>query len=496
VPADTILTERPSWVRGWDELTADERRMQARQQEVFAGFLTHTDAQIGRVLSWLESSGLLDDTLVLVFSDNGASAEGGQEGSVNEHRFTAHVRESLEDNLAHYDDWGGFSTYNHYSWAWAWAGNTPHKLWKRYTWLGGTRTPLIVHWPGHIAQPGTVRAQFTHVIDLMPTIMAAAGIDLPEQGDGVVQQPVDGTSLLGALADPDAGEVHRTQYFEMLGSRSIFHDGWKATTDHISSGVLDEEELAVGSRDFASDRWSLFDLGRDFSEAVDRAGEEPERLAQLTALWAAEADRNHVLPISDGMLDRFAGFIQPDWPAGSSRTYRPGGGPVHDESIPLLWGGFRLTATLQTGGATAEGVVCALGDWFGGYALYLIGGRAHFTFSRAGDLLELAAAEPLGRGAHQVAVAYVVGAGPEPGRMALLLDGTVADEILVDGLLPMALQHGGTGLRIGSDRGFPVSAAYTPPAPFSGTIESVRIDAPGTPPGHEADEVRAALHGD
>ena len=156
VPAGTELTPRPEWVRAWDDQSADERRMLARQQEVFAGFLTHTDAQIGRVVSALETFGLMDNTMILVFSDNGASAEGGKDGSINEHRFTAHVRESLEENLAHYDDWGGFTTYNHYSWGWAWAGNTPHKLWKRYTWLGGTRTPLILHWPGRVAQPGTV----------------------------------------------------------------------------------------------------------------------------------------------------------------------------------------------------------------------------------------------------------------------------------------------------------------------------------------------------
>ena len=202
VPEGTVLTPRPEWVRGWSDLSAEERRMHARQQEVFAGFLTHTDAQIGRVLSSLESLGVMDNTLVMVFSDNGASAEGGKEGSFNEHRFTAHVRESLTENLARYDDWGGFTTYNHYSWAWAWAGNTPHKLWKRYTWLGGTRTPLIVHWGGRVARPGQVRAQFAHAIDLMPTIMAAAGLDVPDEVDGVAQQDVDGVSLLSVLEDP------------------------------------------------------------------------------------------------------------------------------------------------------------------------------------------------------------------------------------------------------------------------------------------------------
>ena len=500
VPAGTVLTDRPTWVQGWDELSADERRMLAREQEVFAGFLTHTDAQIGRVLSSLEQLGAMDNTLVMVFSDNGASAEGGKAGSFNEHRFTAHVRESLEDNLAHYDDWGGFSTYNHYSWAWAWAGNTPHKLWKRYTWLGGTRTPLIVHWPGRVAQPGSVRPQFAHAIDLMPTILRAAGLEFPNEVDGVAQQAVDGVSLLSALEDPAAPEQHHTQYFEMLGSRSIYHEGWKATTNHISTGILDEEELALGSRNFDEDRWELFDLTADFSEAVDRAGSEPERVRQLRDLWDAEAQLNHVLPISDGLVDRFGGFIPPTWPAGSSRTFRPGGGAVADESVPLLWGGFDITADIDVDGADgadgADGVVFALGDWFGGYALYLVGGRAHFTFARAADALELVTPSAVETGRHEIAVSFVVGHDGADGRMVLRVDGAEVDETAVVGMLPFAVQHGGAGLRLAWDSGFPVSSRYTPPARFEGTVHGVRVDTPGSLRSDPEGEVRAALHAD
>ena len=496
VPEGTVLTERPEWVQAWDELSGEGRRMLARQQEVFAGFLTHTDAQIGRVLSSLESLGALDNTLVMVFSDNGASAEGGKVGSFNEHRFTAHVRESLDENLAHYDDWGGFTTYNHYSWAWAWAGNTPHKLWKRYNWLGGTRTPLIVHWPGRIARPGTVRAQFAHVIDLMPTIMGAAGLAIPDEVDGVAQQSVDGVSLLPTLEDPAAPELHPTQYFEMMGSRSIYHEGWKATTNHISSGVLDEEELAVGSRNFDEDRWELFDLSVDFSEATDRADDEPERLQRLRDLWDAEARRNNVLPVSDGLIDRFGGFIPPVWPAGNARTFRPGGGPVADESVPMLWGGFDITADIDTDGDTAGGVVFALGDWFGGYALYLVGGRPHFTFARAADTLELALPSGLGAGHHTITVSYAVGEGGAAGRLVLLVDGRGVDETAVEGMLPLAVQHGGAGLRLGWDSGFPVSSRYAPPAPFGGTVHEVRVDTPGALRPDPGDEVRAALHAD
>ncbi len=496
VPQGTILTERPSWVQAWADLSADERRMFARQQEVFAGFLTHTDAQIGRLLSCLERLGVLDDTLVMVFSDNGASAEGGTQGSFNEHRFTAHLRESVEENLAHYDDWGGFTTYCHYSWGWAWAGNTPHKLWKRYTWLGGTRTPLIVRWPGHVSAPGTARPQFAHANDLMPTILAAAGLEPPEVVDGVAQQRLDGVSLLAALEDPGAGEVHQTQYFEMMGSRSIYHEGWKATTNHIGTGVLDEEELAVGSRNFAEDHWELFDLTTDFSEAVDRSTEEPDRVRRLSDLWTAEAERNNVLPISDGLVDRLSGFIPPAWPAGPSRTFLPGGGPVADESVPMLWGGFRMTAVVDVDDVAADGVIYALGDWFGGYALYATGGIVSFAFARAVDTLELTTRDALARGHHEIAVTYALGTHGAPGRMALEVDGTEVDGIEVAGILPIALQHGGAGLRLGRDAGFPVSPAYWPPAPFTGTVHQLCIETPGPSTPDRAAEVGAALHAD
>jgi arylsulfatase A-like enzyme len=496
VPEGTTLTERPEWVRGWDDLNADERKMHARQQEVFAGFLTHTDAQIGRVLASLETQGLLDNTLVLLFSDNGASAEGGKEGTSNEHRFTAHLGETVENNLTHYDEWGGFTSYSHYSWAWAWAGNTPHKLWKRYTWLGGTRTPLIMHWPGHIASPGTVRSQFAHAIDLMPTIMDALGLEIPTEVDGVAQQVVDGTSLLGALDDPAAGEVHTTQYFEMMGSRSIYHEGWKATTDHILTGVLDEEELAIGSRNFADDRWELYRLTDDFSEGVDLSELEPDRVRQMSELWMAEADRNHVLPISDGLTDRFQGMIPPTWPAGQTRTFHPGGGPVHDEAVPMLWGGFHATASISAVGPTMAGVIFALGDWFGGYSLYVLNGRPNFTFARAGDSLHLDSDTALSEGEHQLGVYYELGEGKAPGRMLLLVDDLPVDEIPVTGMLPIALQHGGAGLRIGYDVGFPVSPRLTLPAPFTGVVHHVRFDAPGKMEVAMSEQVRSALHGD
>ncbi|MGO9457906.1 MAG: sulfatase-like hydrolase/transferase, partial [Acidimicrobiales bacterium] len=477
----------------WTDVPAADRRMFARQQEVFAGFLTHTDAQIGRLVSFLESRGLLEDTLVLLFSDNGASAEGGRAGSVNEHRFTARVPESVADNLAALDDWGGPRTYNHYSWGWAWAGNTPLRLWKRYTWLGGTRTPLVVHWPRRVERTGEVRSAFTHVVDLLPTVLEAVGIEPPEVLDGVTQQPVDGSSLVPTFSDPSAADVHQTQYFEMLGSRAIFHAGWKATTDHISVGVLDEEAMAVGSRRFEDDRWALFDLAGDFSESTDVADANPDLLRQLEDLWWAEAGRNGVLPIDDTLVNRLNALVPPAWPAGPARTYVPGGGPVADESIPLLFGGFTITADVEVPGEGPSGVLCALGDWNGGYALFVDDGRLVFTFSRSGDVLEVAGDRRVdpATGSLSVTCRLEPGGG---GTLTLLHDDTAVGRLTFEGALPIAIQHGGAGLRLGHDTGLPVSTRYRPPAPWNGTLLAVRVETPGGHAPGPAAEVRGALH--
>jgi arylsulfatase A-like enzyme len=494
VPEGTILTERPSWVAAWDEVPADQRRMHTRQQEVFAGFLTHTDAQIGALIDLLAEIGQLENTIVLLFSDNGASAEGGQYGSVNEHRFSAPIRESLVDNQAALDDWGGPRTYNHYSWAWAWAGNTPHRLWKRYTWLGGTRTPLIVHWPAGIRARGEVRSQFAHAIDLAPTVLDAIGLEWPESVDGVPQQSVDGASLRSTFDDASAAAGRPTQYFEMLGSRSIYHKGWKATTDHISMGVPDEEELAIGSREFADDRWELFDLNTDFSESTDLSGDHTDVVRELEALWFAEASRNQVLPVDDTFLKRIGALIPPAYSGEPPRVFLPGGGPVADESVPFLFAGFHITAEVTVPSAGAQGVLFALGDWNGGFALVAVDGHLVFCFSRAGELLEVTADEPVPVGEQLLGV---VGATSGIAGSFILLHGDRAvGRLEYDGVLPFALQHGGAGLRLGYDAGLPVTDRYAPPFRWTGELRRVVFSTPQIPATPLADEIRTALHSD
>jgi arylsulfatase A-like enzyme len=491
VPDGTTLPERPSWVRGWDELSADERRLFARQMEVFAGFLSHTDDQIGRLIASLDELGVLDNTLLVLLSDNGTSAEGGPTGSVNEHRFTHDLLDDPEEQIARINDLGGFRAYNHYAWGWAWAGNTPLRLWKRYTWLGGVRTPLVVHWPARVTAGNDVRRQFCHAVDLMPTILDAAAVAVPDVIDGVQQIPVDGRSLAPTFDDADAPSPRRTQYFEMIGSRAIYHDGWKATTDHIGSQLTVERQLVPGSHDFDADHWALFDLERDFSEAHDLSQEHPERVRALVELWWAEAGRNNVLPLDDSFIARAVAMVPPPVPPQFRTVYRPGGGPISEESLPPIGAGFELFADVETAEA-AEGIVCALGDWNNGWAWYLLDGRLVVTFNVFGAPYRFASEPRVSAGRHALGVEFRR-EQPAGGAVVLRVDGAGVAEGRLPVNLPFRWQIGGAGLLIGRDRGFPVCDDYEPPFPFSGTLHEVAFEIPSLAPSVPREEVEEQI---
>jgi arylsulfatase A-like enzyme len=494
VPEGTTLPERPAWVPEWDALPAGERRLYARMMEVYAGFLTHTDAQIGRVLEALRAAGRLDDTLVLLISDNGASAEGGPTGSLNEHRFTHDRVDDVADTLARIDDLGGHRAYNHYPWAWAWAGNTPFRLWKRYSWLGGVRTPLVVHWPSGIARSaaGQVRDQFCHAVDLLPTVLDVTGIEAPPVVDGIDQLSFDGASLRPTFDDADAPSPRTTQYFEIIGSRSIVHDGWKATTDHIGAQISVERDRVPGSHDFAADRWALFRLDDDFAEASDVADRHPDVVADLERLWWHEAGRNQVLPLDDSLVGRAVAMEPRPYPAALPAVYRPGGGGIAEDFLPPMGGGFTLTAPVAVPAGGGEGVVCALGDWNNGWAWYLLAGRPTATFCLFGAPHRVQAASALAPGAHVLQLTYVrrpVGGGP----VCLLVDGSPVAEVTLPEDLPFRWQIGGAGLRIGRDAGFPVCDDYRVPFAFSGTIDQLLVEPaprPGREPGAELAQAR------
>ena len=490
VPEGTVLPSRPPWVQAWDDLEVGDRRLFARFQEVFAGFLSHFDHHLGRLVAGLEDLGVLDDTVIVVLSDNGASAEGGRVGSLNEHRFGFGVEDDLDDNLAAIDHLGGWRAYNHYPWGWAWAGNTPFHLWKRYTWLGGTRTPLIIRYPPAITGAGGVRQQFCHAIDLFPTILDLCGIEAPIEVDGVVQQPIDGTSLRSVLADASSPEVHQTQYFEMLGSRSIYHDGWKATTDFVSAGVLDEARYLEGSRDLEGAPWRLHRVADDFSESTDLAAEMPEVVADLERRWWTEAERNQVLPLCGGLHERLAAMEPPDWPPPRRVVLKPGFGPVADEAVPSLAGGAVVTAEVDVPAEGAEGVLCAIGDWNNGWALVVLDGYLTFLLNIVSTPFSVRAPEPLQAGRHTVGFRYVGGAVHAG---VLLVDGAPVEAAdLPQGLGASGIQIGGGGLRLGADAGFPVSDDYWPPFPWTGTLHEVVID--GRPPAVNAADLERMLH--
>jgi arylsulfatase len=492
VPEGTTLTPRPAWVDDWDSLTDERRRVSARFMEAFAGFLSYTDAQIGRVIDHLETIGVLDNTVVLLLSDNGASAEGGPQGLLNELRFLSNAHDEGTAAIDGIDDIGGFRAYNHYPWGWAWAGNAPFHLWKRYSWLGGVRTPLIVRWPGHVSDPGAIRDGFVHVVDVLPTLLDAIGIDAPGVVDGVTQQRIDGASFAASFADPSFGDTRSTQYFEMMGSRSIYRDGWKATTDHIST-ALRVEDVIPGSRRFDEDRWALYDLRADFAETNDLAEQEPERLRALVDTWWAEAGRNNVLPIEDDLLPRLGALEPSPWGPRWRSVLRPGAGPLAEELLPPLVFGGRIEAEIVVDDEPGDGIIAALGDWSGGWALYVVGGHVSYSLSIHGSPLRIDSDVVLGAGGHSIVVQF---APTFPGgTITLTIDDVAVGNATYAKDLPLRWQIGSHGVLVGRDHGFPVDDRYTTPFLFTGTIDHVTITAPALAPQDLAErEIETALH--
>jgi len=508
IPEGTELSERPSWIPNWADLDTQDQALFARMHEVYAGFMSHTDAQIGRIAEFLEEIGELDNTIFIVTSDNGASAEGGETGAVNEHNFTMRIAEDHQANLAAYDEWGGEQGYYHYAWGWAWAGNTPLRLWKRYAWLGGTRTPMVLHWPDGIEAKNEIRSQFCHIVDLMPTILDLCGVASPATVDGVEQQRVDGASIAATFASPAAPNPRDQQYFEMMGSRGIFSGEWKATTDHVSPLLLDDMRLLTGSRVYEHDVWNLFDLTSDFAEARNVADEHPEVIARLRQEWHEAALANQVYPLfggydpSDadqgGKPRRSAALADPN--TFKRRVFRPGGKAVTDEVLPKFANGGTVEVSLDLGDAP-DGVLCAVGDWTQGWALYVAGGRLECCVNIAGVETLVQSGNELSSETGTVGFRLTVN-DPDAGdgrgvAIDLVVDGrVVAGSATVHPMPVGMMQVGGTGLSIGKDNGFPVTSRYQTPNIFTGTVHYVVIEVPNC---HGPDPVSAlakALHED
>ncbi|MDQ3293871.1 MAG: arylsulfatase, partial [Actinomycetota bacterium] len=392
LPLGTELSDRPSWVPAWDSLGPDERRLYARMMEVYAGFLTHTDAQVQRVLDVIESMGELDDTVVIVLSDNGASAEGGAQGSFNEQYFFNFVPEDLEENLRRIDDLGTPRANNHYPWGWAWAGNTPLRRFKRDTHEGGVTDPFIVNWPARLGREGATRHQYVHAIDVLPTLLDLIGIEPPPTINGHEQTPIEGTSfapsLLAPAGEPGPSSDHVTQYYEMMGSRALYHDGWKAVVFHPTPFIAyDGTDV---SQPFDDDAWELYHVAEDFSEVHDVATGEPEKLEEMKARWWEEAAKFQVLP-----LNNEPGRFRDNRYRRTHYELHPGIGPMPEAVAPLLRNRpFTISVELDVpADGDVAGVLVAHGTHSGGYALYLSGRRLHYVYNFVGTELTTVAAE-------------------------------------------------------------------------------------------------------
>lgn len=475
IPSDTNLTPRPDWVQEWSALSDDVRRLFARYMEVFAAFVTHTDEQIGRILSYLETRGMAENTLVMLMSDNGTSSEGGTHGTLNEAASWLGDNASVADALARIDEIGGPMHTNHYPWGWAWAGNSPFQLWKRYSWLGGVRAPLVVRWPERIRDRGAIRPQFMHAVDITPTILGAIGVAAPDHVDGVRQQRVDGVDASATLFDGDAPEHRRTQYFEMHGSRSIYHEGWKATTNFVSP-LFGERDHITGSHSYETDAWQLFDLTQDFSESVDLSHAHPDKVRELEELWVQTANDNNVFPL----FDPSAGYpMHPgEYPLPRSMSYERSDHPVAAGRVPSMFGGFVLEASISVDSSTdCRGVIAAFGDHQGGWVVHVVDGDVHVDVVHGTMRCHLESTSPVGAGDHVLVLSM------EAGHLRLSIDGESVADGRFDGLFffPGVTTSAG-GLWIGRHDGLSVVDTYQSPGRFTGGIDFVRITT-GSPAG-------------
>jgi arylsulfatase A-like enzyme len=496
LPAHAELPTRDPDVPEWASLSADEQRLYARFMEVFAGFVSFTDHHFGRILDTLEEIGELDNTIIMVISDNGASAEGGPQGSMNEMLFFNNAPESLEDNLAKIDSIGDTTSYNHYPWGWAWAGDTPFRRWKRETYRGGATDAFVVAWPKGIAARGQWRDQYAHAIDMVPTVLDMLGIEPPRAIRGISQAPIEGVSFAPSFDDPSANSDHTTQYFEMFGHRAIDHDGWRAVcpwpgVDFTSAA---EKGRAFGSPigpeeldELETEGWELYRIPDDPTESRNLAAKQPEKLRELVAQWWVEAGKHNVLPIDGDVRSRLV-VERPQTSRPRTRfTYYPGLSAIPEPATPRTMNrphSIEADVTIPPGGG--EGILIAQGGAAGGFAFYMKDGRLHYTLNYvAREFFDVQSPDPVPDGRHTVRFEFeptgppdfAVGKGA-PGRFQLYVDGTIVADRAVPHTTPMFYEL--EGLSCGYDSGAPVLAdVYESPFQFTGTIHSATVDVAG-----------------
>ncbi|MCH9734986.1 MAG: arylsulfatase [Actinomycetia bacterium] len=470
-------------VRPWDSLNDEEKRLFARMAEVFAGFLSYTDAQIGRILDYLEESGQLDNTIIVVINDNGASGEGGPNGSVNEGKFFNGYIDTVEESMRFFDELGGPTTYGHYPIGWAMAFNTPYKLYKRYaSHEGGIADAAIISWPTGIAAHGEIRDNYSSVCDISPTVYDLLQIVPPATVKGIPQKPLDGVSFKVALDDPSAPTGKETQFYTMLGTRGIWHQGWFANAVHAAS--------PSGWSHFDQDRWELYHIASDRSQCHDLAAEHPDKLAEMQALWFSEAQKYNGLPLSDLNMMEMVGRWRPSL-AGerSSYVYYPDTAPVSvGGCVNILGRSFSVLAEVDITSRDVQGVLLKQGAGHGGYVLYVDDGRLQFVYNFFGEEEQrVTAGKRLRPGSQVLGVGYAR-TGTVEGSHTPVGDATLyVDEVAV-ATLPDVKAHpfifglAGGGISVGRNVGQPVSSAYKAPFGFTGgTIKRVVVDVSGAP---------------
>lgn len=470
IPANTQLSPRPTYVKAWDGLSADARRLYARQMEVYAGFLEQTDHHIGRVLDFLNEIGDLDNTLVMLASDNGASSEGGEHGSFNELQYPNHFEPTVEENLKRLDEWGGVRSYPNYSWGWAWAGNTPLRRWKRYLHQGGMSDPLIVSWPKGIRARGEVRGQYAHVVDITPTVLEALGIAAPRELNRIPQRPLEGVSFAHSFNDTTGPTRKKVQYYEMIGSRALWADGWKAVVEQPQNTTMTDEMLAT-------QKWELYHVAEDFSESENLAETHPDKLKELIEQWWVEAGKYNVLPLDARMVGRMGERKPSTAPTGNRFIYYPGGAPQFEyTAVNLKNKSHAIFAEVEIPAGGAEGVLLAHGSWFAGYALYIKGGRLIYVHNWLGMAeYRVTSSEPVPAGRQTVRFAFTR-TGDHKGTGRLYFDDRLVGEGDLPKMIPAVIETSGEGLCCGYDSGLPVTDDYRAPFRFTGTIRRVVVD--------------------
>ena len=476
IPQDTVLPPRNPGVRAWTELNADEKRLFVRFQAAYAALLTHTDQQIGRVIDTLETIGQLTNTIFIVMSDNGASQEGSQFGTMHQGRYFERAPMTLEQSIEKIDEIGETQWFNNYPLGWAMAGNTPCKFYKQNTHGGGVRDPLVMHWPAGFdkSEAGTLRHQFHHVSDVSPTMLEVIGVGLPKTMNGVDQMPLHGTPMTYTFAGASVPTKKKVQHFEMLGHRGIVADGWKAVTLHLPRTTMDQ------------DVWELYDLNTDFSETNDLAAANPDKLRELEALWWEEAAKYKVLPVDDGSGSRLRRPVRKKF------VLWPGLERVPSDAAPRLTNtSYTIAAHITVPASGCEGVLLSEGDRWGGYVMFVQDGKPCFHYHFPLERHEVRGTQNLTPGDH-IITWELTKVERASGHGTLSVDGvevaTVDIPRIIRGWMPF------NGLHVGRNNGAPVGTTYESPFPFTGTLHRIEVELLDRVPGPDRDiEMRSEM---